>query len=80
MLPIWEYLNNKLYDLMANEPVLVEFVPVTVRIKRAVWAECVWWGEPVKVPKADGRIQATSFESGRRRGHAVSPRDQEGQA
>jgi hypothetical protein len=50
MLPIWEYLNNRLYDFMRENKMIAEWLKLH-KLKRIVWDECVWWGEPVRVPK-----------------------------
>jgi hypothetical protein len=55
MLPIWEYLNNTLHDFIAvNDHYTMKFLRMTA-LKRIMWAECVWWGEPIRIQKRDAR-------------------------
>jgi hypothetical protein len=52
------------------------------RLKRIVWNECVWWGEPIRVPKKSWtkELEADSILDGRGGGPAVLQSDREGQA
>jgi hypothetical protein len=50
MLPIWETLNDRLYRFMRQNKLIAEWLRLH-RLKRIVWDECVWWGEPIRIPK-----------------------------
>jgi hypothetical protein len=79
MLPIWEYLNDRLFRYMRDNKVLSEFMHLDA-LKRIVWDECVWWGEPVRTPIVDGRrpeSEATDLPSGDGGGNTISGAGQE---
>jgi hypothetical protein len=50
MLPLWQYLNDRLYRFMRQHKLIAEWLRLH-RLKRITWDECVWWGEPIRQPK-----------------------------